>query len=432
MIETNVILDFILLVISALILREYLNSFFEYNNSSALLNKLYWFLYVALQIAIDGFYPENPYTNLAVHIIFILLICILAYSGKIYKKAIYSFLYLVIWMLVEVLLNYTFPFFDIDASNYFLFGAIFSKLLLLIIIRVIGVYVKSKKSIEIPIKYWIVMLMIPIFSLVVVIGIYTIVRYEQGTRVSFVFLITSVMMLFINFIIYIIYDKIMDGMVIERQNCLYEQQLNLCSKQVTEREEAMLDIRKIRHDMKNHLIYLREITDLNEKKKMIEYLDNLINVINLEKTGISRSSNVVIDALVNYKYSIAQKEGIDFQINIVVPYKLPYDDGDICIILGNALDNAIEASTKLPIGERYIRLAIGAKKNALSIVVKNRYNGVLKKDHNMNYHTNKKDSINHGIGLMSISKAVEKYNGIFEINDKENEFSLTILLYAKV
>ena len=425
--ESNLFIDTIFLIASAFILKEYFNSIFRYKDTSAIKHWFYWFLYVALQIVVEEFRPENMYTKIAMNIGFIIFIAIIAYAGKIHSKIMFSLLYMAVWMVSELVLNFIFPL--LGAETSFVYGAVFSKLILFLFIRGISLVVTAKRYVDLPTKYHIVLFTIALCSIAVIATIYKVTQNMDDQDNSAAFLFISMVLMFMNFLIYIAYEKVVESFLVAKSNSLYAQQLQLCSEQVMEREEAMLDVRNIRHDMKNHLIYLREMTDIDEKDKLVDYLDKLIKDINLERIGISRSGNIVIDSLVNYKYSIACKESIDFQISITVPYRLPFDDGDICIILGNALDNAIEASLKLPPEERYIRLSIGAKKNAFSIVIKNRYNGIVKKDRNLKYVTCKKDSKNHGIGLISIDKAVSKYNGQLEIQDSENEFSLMILLY---
>lgn len=431
MIDFGTIIDFNLLVLSAIILREYLNTFLNNKDVPIIRHIISWALYVCIHLNIDIFIQTNPYTTLLFNIGFVILISLAAYSGKFYKKVLYSLLYVAIWMLIEVLLNYVLVISGFEHKNYNLLASLLSKLFLFIIIKIIAEYAKVKLNIKFSFKYWIVLLMIPIFSIIVITSLFSLVNLDYNIHLAIVFLIIGSVMMFINFITFIVFDRLMNGMLFERQNSLYEQQLKLCSKQAAEREEAMLDIRKIRHDMKNHLIYLREMIDIDDKDRILIYIDNLIKDTNIEKFGISKSANIVIDALVNYKYSVAKRKDIDFNVNITVPYKLPYEDGDICIILGNALDNAIESTSLIMHDRKYINLTISSQKNILCFVIKNNYIKKPKKDKEDKYITTKKDKINHGLGLISIQKAVDKYSGELIVKDAGYEFTLTILLYSQ-
>lgn len=130
---------------------------------------------------------------------------------------------------------------------------------------------------------------------------------------------------------------------------------------------------------------------------------------------------------INYKFSIAEKKKISLDIKINIWINLPVDDSDICILLGNAIDNAIEATLKVQEKDRFINLYMRCIKNTLVITMVNSYDKTVHSV-NGNLISTKKDIENHGMGLVSMKKVVDKYNGIILI-DEGKFFSIKIVLY---
>lgn len=145
-----------------------------------------------------------------------------------------------------------------------------------------------------------------------------------------------------------------------------------------------------------------------------------------ENTG-----NSIVDMLLHYKVNLMKKYGITLESHIEIPDDVDVDDTDLCVIVGNSLDNAIEAVKGLQKKEmKIISCDIIYRKGALVIRIENMYDGERKKDSKGNYISTKKDDANHGIGLYSVKKIVEKYNGLLTICEDENRFLVQIFMYT--
>lgn len=223
--------------------------------------------------------------------------------------------------------------------------------------------------------------------------------------------------------------KLSENVELQKESAVFEQQLELMEKHSAEREKENRNVKLVQHDLKNHLNYLREVAKNNNYEKMIKYIDNLLDENLVELYSNSRSGNLVIDSLINYRCNNIQKLGIKLQTNILIPctFSGRIREKDLCIILGNAIDNAIEAAS-LCEKNKFINIAMIYKKDIISIVIQNSYLNNIKRDFNGNLLTNKKNPANHGLGLSSIRKAIEGYNGEMIIEDKNQIFRLTILL----
>lgn len=220
-------------------------------------------------------------------------------------------------------------------------------------------------------------------------------------------------------------------MELKKYNVLYEQQLELCKRHIEEKEVSMLEFRNARHDMKQHFIALIGMIEKRENDSAVEYLEKLVQSNNLDKLGICRTDNIVIDSLVNAKYSLAKKENIKMNIDIKIPMQINMDYADLSIVVGNILDNAIEANLKIPSEKRFIDLFARVDKNLLIITIINAYDGILIKDKDGNVLSRKLDINNHGWGLISLKRVVEKYQGSYIIEDKEEIFSLKIMILLR-
>ena len=209
----------------------------------------------------------------------------------------------------------------------------------------------------------------------------------------------------------------------------YEQ---IKAAQRKEKESAMLsvqtDIRAIRHDMRNHLAVLESLHARGENEQFDSYLAEVRERIGSD-TGIS-SGDPVTDVILTEKQSEAARNGISFECDFRYPTDFSAGALDMSIILNNALNNAIEAALQCPENERHIRISSLKQKKAFVITVVNSCkNGCAITDGGLP-ETTKSDSENHGFGLLNIKNTAEKYRGGIDIECRDGEFTLTVMLFT--
>jgi sensor histidine kinase regulating citrate/malate metabolism len=242
-------------------------------------------------------------------------------------------------------------------------------------------------------------------------------------------IITGLLLFLINYVIFEIYDWMSKDIEIQAQNRLYKQQLELCSKQLEEQEAFFFEIRRMKHDMKNHLSSLQGMLHAKDLENADIYIQNLLNDgIDSQIEFISHSGNIVIDSLINHKYTLAKKENIVFKADILIPSTLSFQSEHLVIILGNLLENAIEACLEVNSNERYIHLAISYEKNMLYICINNSCLPKSRKKDAGKYITTKKDRFRHGIGLSSVEQAINQYHGELITEDSGNNFQAIVVL----
>ena len=216
-----------------------------------------------------------------------------------------------------------------------------------------------------------------------------------------------------------------------RKNSCISKQVELCKIQLDEWEKSSLNIRNIKHDIKNHLICIREYIERDNMQLAKKYIEDLLNEDTyLKSNSYIDSGNIVVDALLNYKNNIMHQLGINMATHIEIPYNFSFNDADICVILSNCLDNSIEAVKRIKNkDQRFISLEFIYRKNSLLLKVINPFCGRVIKDPYSNYVTTKNETENHGIGLISIKRIVKKYNGLVNITTDNNIFCVQILMY---
>lgn len=425
---SNLLMLLFIAVISVGIVWDYFQIFLgAYKKRKA--NWCRWCIFFIWQIvSVSDIIKLPSYVVLIINVLVVFLLTF-NYEGKILHKAVFTILYNSIWLLLEIWVINIFYALRINVNSYEGFEIILSKIILFLVVNSLKRFFCNENIRELPHSYNMALMVIPAGSMFVVYSSFMMSTHGYNIWHMFSSFASLLIMLIINILIFRIYLKLSEDLELRQKNILYEQEMDLYDKHIEEKENSMAEIRKARHDLKNQLVYLMELSENKEYTELEEFLKELIETEPFGNLTISKTENSVVDALVNYKYSIAKKYGIKFDVKLEVPIRLPYNSSDICIILGNALDNALEANNRANIENPYIKLIMRMDVKNLIIVIENSFDGHIKRDCDGNIITVKEDSINHGIGLGSIKKSVDKYHGFMKTYDKDKKFILKVVLY---
>lgn len=204
-------------------------------------------------------------------------------------------------------------------------------------------------------------------------------------------------------------------------------QLQYQTQYATAIQQQEETIHRLRHDMKHNMTVIRELVDDHNETKLRDYLEQYADQLRDMITFV-RTDNVCVDAIVNTKLTYAQENGIEVLCRI--DSNLPkLREIDYCALLGNLLDNAIEASQK-NISQSEVILEIQNENEQLHITVKNRIDtSILTK--NPKLKTSKPLSAEHGFGIKSIREIAERYDGTADFYEDGVYFIANILLYTK-
>ena len=205
---------------------------------------------------------------------------------------------------------------------------------------------------------------------------------------------------------------------------LLKHQLKLYQKQLALTEKSQKTICSLRHDMKYHITFLRSCLRKKDIPNALRYLDEIEKCIETSENFI-HSGNYAVDSILNYYLGHATQLGCKLTTKIMVPPKLKISDFDLTILLGNLLENALDAIRRVE--KRTLDVYMNYEINILYISIYNSYDGVYKKN-DRNYVSTKKDTKNHGYGLQNIQAILDKYNGISQFTAEQSTFRADIIL----
>lgn len=343
-----------------------------------------------------------------------------------YQKRCLSSIYIfLILMVIEVIVGVSMGYLGISIINHSEFNNGFSliivRILSYMVVLLLGRYKNIKLGYEISILNWIAVIIIPLIS------VYIIILMFQAERLHIIEVEMAIIGLFIiNILVFYLYDnfqlqaaKEIERKLLLQQNKYYDNQFEL----IQSSKEAM---RRLRHDWDNHLAVLHTLLKkedhLNAEKYLEEIKKRNENIYDYVNTG-----NMQFDSILNFKIKDALNKGILTNVDIKIPEVIKMNAYDITTILGNLLDNAIEANKKIK--NKKININIKYTKGRLFIDISNPINDNLIWEKGFP-KTSKKNKKNHGIGLKHVRRTIEKYNGDMEIVIDENIFTIFIFIYV--
>ena len=254
-----------------------------------------------------------------------------------------------------------------------------------------------------------------------------ILKLETEESQNLLILIFSILMILI--LLTLSMHKKMLFVLDENMKTKFELEANRLKKEYSEKlEENISELRKLRHDIKNHFIIINGYAHNNNTEKIISYITRITTEYSSYDTVTTPSD--FVSSILSSKQQICKNQNIQFDI-LTDFQEIYFDDFDMLTILGNLLDNAIFASGKCENG--FISLKISQRDSYLNIYCQNNHKEQLIEENHKLISTKKEDRQNHGLGLGNIQQIVEKENGSMHIkyDDSIFEVSITIPNYKK-
>lgn len=266
-------------------------------------------------------------------------------------------------------------------------------------------------------KFWLPLIVFP--------GMYTLIEllyfFIDPTAVRIAANIFNfVGMILLIFYLYNVVSKVIEDSI---KSALHAREKEYYFTQCQLMQESMEKVKSVRHDMRMHFAALKDHTSGNQEATI--YLNRLLGDLGTSEM-YSDTGNVAFDSIINFKLSNAESENIALDLSIAVPPNVNVETTDVVAILGNLLDNALEAVAKT--AEKKIKLDIEFEKGSLFIKLDNSFDGEVKYLDQQIVSLKKSDR--HGYGLKNIKQSVEKYDGYLKMTHDENIFSATVLLYV--
>lgn len=288
---------------------------------------------------------------------------------------------------------------------------------------------RTKKDSTYSLKWneWFVLLIIPVISIFTMsfVSLIIINIEEQLSPMQHIFSILSILgILMANSLVYVLYVNMQKDHAKQLEYSILQQAFKSQEKSVEETKILYQSVRSIRHDLKQHFQVALTMLHSGKINEAVDYMEKYNDTV---LDGISNKvfcDNDVVNYIINSKSKICSDRHI--KIYIYIANEIPeFSDLDLCVLLGNALDNAIEGVSGD--GNNEIYLELRNVDNFFMISVKNTItNSVL--EYNPNLISTKNEKEVHGLGILSMKEVVQKYNGSIEFYESDNKFCCDMLL----
>lgn len=200
---------------------------------------------------------------------------------------------------------------------------------------------------------------------------------------------------------------------------LQQEQYALIAKHIDEAKAA-------RHDLRHHLSVITSFIHDGKIKELADYVAIYSSSLPID-TELTICENYAVDSIVSHYVTQARAQGIHTTVALDVPASERFSDIDLCVILGNCLENAIEGSLMAPEGERFIHVMAKPISGLLTLTIDNSFDGVCEKNSGR-YLSRKRNYDTEGVGLVSVGAIVKAAEGILQVEQKQNVFMVSITL----
>lgn len=359
---------------------------------------------------------NNFSLNIATNIIPLILLTFL-YESKLSSKIFVSIAFYVVNMMIDAIMYATLL--TIGKSLIIIKSGVATVLFTFLAELIFEYNINKRMQIELDRAHFITIISIPIGC--IIIGIITMQQYNLKS------IMVSLILILFNIMVFYLYDRLQKSYETAYENRMLEQAIESKNTQVKLVKEAEEKISFLRHDFKNHLISIEMYAESNDCNGIIEYIHSAFDFLKIENQ-VTHSGNFDVDSILNYKLQEMKQKNVDITCSVNIPCELNIENFDINIILGNLMNNAMEAMDKVE--KKIFSLKISFNSNIIFIHMRNTYDGNEKKSGKC-FITTKEDKCLHGIGLKSVEKILKKYNGTLSCftNKKSNVFVTEAMLY---
>ncbi len=388
---------------------------------------------------ITYFWQVSPIINILTQVLLVFEIMIL-YSGSFRNKLVIACSYTTVIVLLELFVGIIYsihlktPLSQIvidDISK--MIGSIMAGLAMLLVVKTMQLYQRKKEASE---KFCLFdslqVAIIPVCSIFIMHTLKELSKYVVSS-VQWLVVTALLGVVIINLFFYFLFDRLRKIEKLKYENELLKNQSEYYIELEKHINLTFEKIRTIKHDLKHNLVYLKAKLQEHTEDSLSEVgnkIDLLIGEVLSDNIKLY-TKNQKLNRILNYKLFSADKENIDTEVKVSIRENASIDESSLYIILGNAIDNAIEYLSNSASLEKKISIRILEDNNNLLIKIQNPLVGALDFKNGLPL-TTKQNRTMHGIGLQSIRKLVEDKNGYFKISTLNNIFSLEILLYDEI
>lgn len=377
----------------------------------------------------------NVYLKYLIEITALIIILFVLYSGGIKGKLIGSMIFIVLISVSEIASSLIFSLlsrrFELAGDENFMLLAEsgLTNLIMIIISVLIVVLSKHFRNTDTSLLLWIVLLSVPAITLITfAVFQFYVENYPENKRILAYIYLSCLGLVFTNLLVFVLFGRLQKQMELRKEKDMLSSQLSLQLASINRMETLYNRTRSFRHDIKNHILIMNMLAEQENYDELKSYLRDMSGVID-ESDYVRISGVSVVDAILNEKMYEAQALSITTSYDVINLDKNNIAPIDLCIILSNALDNAIEANSQIENADnRYIKLKVHGNETFSVISVSNPFSGTPKKNSSGFFATSKSDTDAHGYGLKSIENTAKKYKGEMLAKAENGVFTLVVRL----
>lgn len=339
------------------------------------------------------------------------------YNCKLNHKFFCSLSFAAICLFSEFLIYQIVTLFPSEISDSFLsnqiYGAISAKIVSLLVCTVIIVLFRRKEE-EYTLQYTSLILIMPVISLIILLTIPA--RTDLTTMQSSLSIIGMSGLLLANIINYYLLDNILRVQYLKQKEIQTNQQIQLQFNKYQQLSQAYRSSRSFIHDVKKQYLYIRECLNKNAISEISSFLEETLYNLDMTTTTVN-TGNLVIDSFVSNHLGLANQAGIQFETKLQInPDKISISDYDLCLILGNLLDNSYQECHSIPNPSNgKIKVEIYTSSLELLIHITNTVN----LSSNNSEHKQKNELL-HGFGTATVDRITKKYHGTYTHKIEDN------------
>ena len=298
-----------------------------------------------------------------------------------------------------------------------------SKFLTLVIILIIRAFKTKFKNISLAKGNMVLLAFLPITTVFLMLLMCKMIFAASNIQLNAMFVAASILLYFAN---------VSTIELITRQADLTRNQIELSylkdnmKHQIAHYKDILSlqnETKKQRHDLKNFYTAILAMLSGGDIAGAENKIEAELNIL-VDKEKTINTNHPAIDAVIQSKLDVCDKNGISTDFKFKYNQRINVDEIELAVIIGNLLDNAIEACMKIDNNERWINGIISVANDEITVSILNSTNG-----ENKDFETKKPDKVNHGIGLKSVNELVNKYNGQSKFSFENNEFNAFIILH---
>lgn len=384
---------------------------------------------------------SSPFMYLS-YILLIYIFSIVIFKGNIFSKAFTTFLLIAILGICELLAAvFIFSIAGLDfelyqKQNFIRFeGMVISQILFVYVYMFIKKKVSQEKFNLLSNRYYLLVgaiLFLNVSVIVMVIWMYGNITI-QNENVNNSLVVLTLCVSFIAIITIALTNKIIKDMSEKHKNDLELQQMKMEHAYFSDVNSVLEEIRILRHDMRGELAIIHAYNELDQRDNIRIHIEKKLHEMDIQLMPQIDKDNIITSFL-NFKLKEASSQNIevDVQSGMTEENEIYIDKEDICRVLNNIINNAIEACNECKeCDEKYIKLDIDMIGRSIIIKSENPYSGQLKKE-GKKILTIKKDKTRHGYGLKSIKSIAEKYGGFMKLSYDDKIFTIEVHMLTKI